>query len=134
VARMREFYRRRAGDEELKPVNLNGVIREVIDLTRPRWRDLPQRQGIRIQTECDLDGALPPLLSDETELREAFTNLIFNAVDAMPNGGKITFATRQLPGTGPDGILQQPTRIQVEVRDTGVGMDERTRQRCLEPF
>ena len=132
VARMREFYRRRAGDEELKPVNLNAVIREVIDLTRPRWRDLPQRQGIRIQTECDLDGAMPPLLSDETELREAFTNLIFNAVDAMPNGGKITFVTRQLPA--PEGNTSQPARIQVEVRDTGVGMDERTRQRCLEPF
>jgi signal transduction histidine kinase/ActR/RegA family two-component response regulator len=132
VARMREFYRRRAGDEELKPLNVNSVIREVIDLTRPRWRDLPQRQGTRIQTVCELDNTLPPLLSDETELREAFTNLIFNSVDALPNGGKIIFVTKMLPAI--ETTPPQPARVLIEVRDTGSGMDERTRQRCLEPF
>jgi len=133
VARMREFYRRRAGDEELALVNLNSVISEVTELTRPRWRDLPQRQGISIQVEPEFDETLPKLLSDETELREAFTNLIFNAVDAMPQGGKITFVTKMLP-VPPDSATGSLPRIIVEVRDAGIGMDEKTRQRCLEPF
>jgi len=135
VARMREFYRRRASDEALTPVDLSAVIHDVIELTRPRWRDLPQRQGVRIQTECQLDEQVGPLLSDATELREAFTNLIFNSVDAMPTGGKITFVTHALPVVeGSPTVAPAPARVVVEVRDTGVGMDERTRQRCLEPF
>ncbi|HXI53394.1 MAG TPA: ATP-binding protein [Candidatus Saccharimonadales bacterium] len=135
VARMREFYRRRAGDEALTPVDLSAVIHDVIELTRPRWRDLPQRQGVRIQMECQLDEQVGPLLSDATELREAFTNLIFNSVDAMPNGGKITFVTHALPAVeGTPTVAPAPARVVVEIRDTGVGMDERTRQRCLEPF
>jgi signal transduction histidine kinase/ActR/RegA family two-component response regulator len=134
VARMREFYRRRAGDDELTLVDLNAVIRDVIELTRPRWRDLPQRQGIGIQVECELGESLPALLSDENELREAFTNLIFNSVDAMPNGGKIVFATKVVHP--PENLVSARLlpRILVEVRDTGIGMDEKTRQRCLEPF
>jgi signal transduction histidine kinase/ActR/RegA family two-component response regulator len=135
VARMREFYRRRAGDEALTPVDLSAVIHDVLELTRPRWRDLPQRQGVRIQMECQLDEQVGPLLSDATDLREAFTNLIFNSVDAMPNGGTITFVTHALPAVeGSPTVAPAPARVVVEVRDTGVGMDEKTRQRCLEPF
>jgi signal transduction histidine kinase/CheY-like chemotaxis protein len=134
VARMREFYRRRTDTEQLTKVNLNQIIEEVIELTRPRWRDVSQRQGISIQIHRELDAKLPSLLSEPSDLREALINLIFNAVDALPQGGSITLATRCLE------TPQSPERgaadrcIQVEVRDNGVGMDERIRQRCLEPF
>ena len=60
----------------------------------------------------------------ENEIREALTNLIFNAVDAMPGGGVLTLRT----------TLAAPGQIAVEVRDTGIGMDEEARRRCLEPF
>ena len=134
VTRMREFYRRRGDTEQLSRVNINQIIEEVIELTRPRWRDLSQRQGVSITVSHELEPDLPPLLSDPAELREALTNLIFNSVDALPRGGTITLATRtaasvvcKKPGT--------PTKqLQVEVRDNGMGMDEKTRQRCLEPF
>ena len=130
VARMREFYRRRGGTEFLRQLNINQTIEEVIDLTRPRWRDLPQRHGVVVQIERELDPKLPTLLSDASELREALTNLVFNAVDALPQGGKITFITRVIQAEDTDA----PQEIQLEVRDNGIGMDERTRQRCLEPF
>jgi signal transduction histidine kinase/ActR/RegA family two-component response regulator len=123
VARMREFYRRRTDSEPLAEMDVNQTVREVIELTRPRWRDISQRDGISIELRQELDPALPPLLGDASELREALINLVFNAVDALPNGGAITFVTRQLDG-----------KIAVEVRDNGIGMDEPTRQRCLEPF
>ncbi len=134
VARMREFYRRRSDTEQLVKVNLNQIIEEVVELTRPRWRDVSQRQGVSIQIRKDLDPQLPILLSEPSDLREALINLIFNAVDALPQGGNITLATRCAnlavsPGNGnPD------RQIHVEVRDNGVGMEERIRQRCLEPF
>jgi signal transduction histidine kinase/CheY-like chemotaxis protein len=131
VARMREFYRRRSDSEPLVEADLNQIIEEVTELTRPRWRDISQREGISIQVQHQLEAQLPRFPCDPSELREALINLVFNAIDAMPQGGVITLVTRSLndtaaPNPGP--------RIQVEVRDNGTGMEEKTRQRCLEPF
>jgi CheY-like chemotaxis protein len=61
------------------------------------------------------------------ELRDALTNLIFNAVDAMPEGGALTLRTRAVTDEG-------RSAVQVEVTDSGIGMDEATRRRCIEPF
>ncbi len=134
VARMREFYRRRSDTEQLIKLSINKAIEEVIELTRPRWRDLPQRQGISIQIQCELEPKPPLLLSDSGDLREALINLIFNAVDAMPQGGTITLITRSNNLPASNGNSPPPRRLQVEVRDNGIGMDEKIRQRCLEPF
>jgi signal transduction histidine kinase/ActR/RegA family two-component response regulator len=134
VTRMREFYRRRSDAEPLLPVNINQIIEEVIELTRPRWRDLSQRQGISIQIQHELEPQPPLLLSDPSELREALINLVFNAVDAMPQGGTITFVTRSISGPVSEESGASERQLQVEVKDNGLGMDEKTRQRCLEPF
>ena len=134
VARMREFYRRRSDMEQLTEVNVNQTIEEVSELTRPRWRDLPQREGISIQIQRELESHLPLLLSDPAELREALINLVFNAVDALPQGGTITLVTRSIARATSDENGDSDRQIQVEVRDNGIGMDEKTRQRCLEPF
>lgn len=69
---------------------------------------------------------------DPSELREALINLVFNSVDALPHGGEITLATRAISNGESNSSGEQ--RLYVEVRDTGIGMDEKTRQRCLEPF
>ncbi|MBW8864762.1 MAG: response regulator [Verrucomicrobia bacterium] len=134
VARMREFYRRRSGSEPLVPVDINQIVHEVTELTRPRWRDISQREGISIQVMHELESRLPPLSGDPSEFREALINLVFNAVDAMPKGGAITLATRTLTVTGAKGDDITPPRMQVEVKDSGTGMDEKTKQHCLEPF
>jgi signal transduction histidine kinase/CheY-like chemotaxis protein len=131
VMRMREFYRRSEA-EKLVKVDVNRIVEETIDMTRPRWRDDAQRQGISIQIERQLDPNLPLLLSEPSELREALTNLIFNSVDALSKGGTITLTTRALKSsaTGP----ATPPSVQIEVKDSGMGMDEEVRTRCLEPF
>ncbi len=133
VARMREFYRQRSDTEQLIKVDINTVIAEVIELTRPRWRDLPQRQGISINIHQELEPRPPLLLSDPGDLREALINLLFNAVDALPQGGTITLATRCVNRPAEDGPGPE-RQLQVEVRDNGIGMEEKIRQRCLEPF
>ena len=134
VQRLREFYRRRSDAEGLAPVNLNQLIEEVIILTRPRWRDLAQREGISIQIQTQLQPDLPLLPSDSSDLREALINLLFNAVDALPQGGTITLATRVENRPASDAGQTPKQQILIEVRDNGTGMDEKTRLRCLEPF
>ncbi|GEM_PF-525348 len=134
VARMREFYRRRSDSEPLVEVDVNQTIHEVIELTRPRWRDISQREGVSIQIQHELEPQLPVLLSDPSEFREVLINLVFNAVDALPQGGTISFTTRSImvPVSEKNGASER--RVQVEVKDNGTGMDEKIRQRCLEPF
>lgn len=131
VSRLREFYRQRDTGETLQALNLNDLARQVIDMTRPRWRDIPQGRGVMIEVHSDLDADLATLVGIESEIREALTNLIMNAVDALPNGGMVTVRTRMGARGSANGA---PTHLLLEVSDTGVGMDEETRRRCLEPF
>jgi signal transduction histidine kinase/ActR/RegA family two-component response regulator len=123
VAGLKEFYRLRDENESLLPLNLNQLVNQVIDMTRPRWRDLPQRRGTMIEMQKDLAPELPELFGMESEIREALTNLILNAVDAMPSGGTLLVRSR----AGQSVVI-------LEVCDTGIGMDETIRKRCLEPF
>lgn len=134
VTRMREFYRRRSGAEELTGVCMNDVLEEVIEMTKPRWKDMVQGQGRQINLHKQFETPLPTVPSNASELREAFTNLIFNALDAMPTGGNLTLSTRSLKVKGGSHRQSPCSHVVVEVTDDGIGMDEQTRQHCLEPF
>src|SRR3954453_21972449 len=92
---------------------------------------MPQQRGIVIEIALQLEAGLPAILGVESELRDALINLVFNAVDAMPEGGTLTLRTR-LSDSAP--AAPSLRYVQVEVCDTGVGMDEDTQRRCLEPF
>jgi CheY-like chemotaxis protein len=133
---MREFYRHREPQLSLRPVDLNRLVTQVLSLTRVRWSDMPLQNGIVIQLHPDFAEDLPVILGMESELREALTNLVFNAVDAMPNGGILTLRTRtcESPNVLGKGSLPPIRCVQVEVIDTGIGMTDDTRRRCLEPF
>ena len=134
VARLREFYRKREDKEALQVLNLNALTEQVVDMTRPRWRDIPQSNGITIEVGTELAKEVPTFVGIESEIREALTNLVINAVDAMPQGGRITIRT--ILARHDDAIEQRkyPAHVIVEVSDSGTGMDEETRKRCLEPF
>ena len=131
VSRLREFYRQRDSSEALQSLDLNHLARQVIEMTRPRWRDIPQGRSVMIEVRSDFDADLTTLVGIESEIREALTNLIINAVDALPNGGIITVRTR-MGSRGP--AKGRPTHLMLEIGDTGVGMSEETRKRCFEPF
>jgi PAS domain S-box-containing protein len=124
VARMKEFYSQRDPQLAHIPVNLNRTIDEVVDLARARWTEMLQESGRLIRVETDLAPGLPAISGNESEIRDALTNLVLNAADAMPGGGLLTLRSCAL---GAD-------RVQVDVTDTGMGMDEATRSRCLELF
>jgi signal transduction histidine kinase len=126
VGRMREFYRPQDQKPRFANLDVNALVQQVVDLTRARWSDQPQRSGIIIELKVELASELPEILGADNEIRDAITNLIFNAVDASPKGGVILVRSGLSP--------TEPQRVLLEVIDSGVGMDEETRRRCLEPF
>ncbi len=123
VRRLREFYRHREVGEIFSPVILNKLVEEVVLLTQPKWKDQALAAGVTIKIEVDIVKEMPTILGNESELREMMTNLIFNAVDAMPESGSIILRTKT-----------KDDRVVFQIQDNGVGMDEKTHLRCLEPF
>jgi CheY-like chemotaxis protein/anti-sigma regulatory factor (Ser/Thr protein kinase) len=92
---------------------------------------MPQQQGVLIEMHTEFAPDLPAIMGVESEIREALINLVFNAVDAMPGGGTLTLRTRTVEDSSSPSKLRN---VVLEVADTGAGMDEETRRRCLEPF
>jgi CheY-like chemotaxis protein len=129
VSRLREFYRKREEGETYRPLSLNQMVEQAVALTRPRWRDEALGSGRTSLVEADM-RPIPRILGSESELRELLTNLIFNAVDAMPEGGNIRIRTGLRDTPAGDGVPQ----VFLEVSDTGTGMTDEVRRRCLEPF
>jgi PAS domain S-box-containing protein len=122
IRRLRELYRDRTEGIVGDPIDLRRCIEEVIALTQPRWKNQALGQGIGIHIDTRVED-VPRFPGDAAGIREMLANLIFNAVDAMPAGGTITVRAR------PDGAA-----VRLEVSDTGTGMSDEIRQRCLEPF
>jgi CheY-like chemotaxis protein/anti-sigma regulatory factor (Ser/Thr protein kinase) len=125
VQRMRAFYLPRGLEPTLAPVDANQILREVIELTRARWSNMPQERGVVVEVQTDMAADLPRILGAESEVRDALTNLMLNAVDALPEGGKVILRTR---------FDSRDDQVIIEIQDNGVGMTETTRSRCLEPF
>jgi len=133
VTRLHEFSRQRKASTTLQPVDLNELARQVVGLTHARWSDMAQQRGVVIDMRAELDAELPVIMGIESELRDALVNLIFNAVDAMPDGGPLTVRTIFVHEPARQG--RPPVRlVGLEVTDGGVGMDEDTQRRCMEPF
>jgi len=122
VRRLREFGRQRVAGQISEAIDLPGLVLQIIDLTQPRWQDQAQAAGVTINIATDL-GKVPIIAGEEFAIRELLTNLIFNAVDALPAGGTITLGTA---------VAEEFVRVWVS--DTGTGMTEEVRQRCFEPF
>ena len=122
VRQMREFGRQGTDSHVFQPVDLNKLVRQTVDHTKQHWKDQAQAVGKTIEIATDL---LPvsSVSGEEFAIRELLTNLIFNAVDAMPEGGTITLGT-----------MMDGNSVRLSVRDTGTGMSEEVQRRCLEPF
>ena len=132
-SRLRDFYRPVGKGQLKQEIDLNSLVEQTVALTKPRWHGQAMGQGATIHLAMDLAADLPFLTADAAELREMLTNLIFNAVDAMPEGGTLRLHTRLETARTGAAPSEEPCLV-LEVGDTGTGMDEETRRRCLEPF
>jgi len=103
-------------------VDLNQLVHEVVELTRPRWQDEAQLRGSRIEVAVET-GTVGAAAGEPAPLREVLMNLLLNAADSITQAGKVTLRT-----------WTRDDRVYCSVSDTGSGMPEEVRRRALEPF
>ncbi len=121
VRRLQDFTRKKV-HEELYNVDMNAVVKDSIEITKPKWKDEAQSRGIRIEVVSNL-GEIASVSGSASELREMLTNMIFNAIEAMPRGGKIEIRT-----------FEKKRKVYVAISDTGIGIGEDVKKKIFEPF
>ncbi|GEM_PF-307973 len=121
VRRIQTFARQPTG-KQFELLNVAGLLRDSIEITRTRWENEALMSGRNIEVELDAEGEFYTEGS-ASELREVFVNLIVNAVDAMPKGGRMLISCYEFS----DNIVLRFT-------DTGTGMSDEIRERIFEPF
>jgi signal transduction histidine kinase len=122
VRRVQDFARARRDDLGYQSLDLNQLVRETVELTRSKWEHQAHLEGRTITLALRTEASRP-VRGNASELREVLTNLIFNAVDAMPRGGNLIVTAASRDGA-----------VFVTVTDTGVGMSPAVQQRLFEPF
>jgi PAS domain S-box-containing protein len=121
VRRIQTFARKSVA-AELELLDVGGLLRDAIEITRTRWQNEARAEGSNLDVTLNADDDLCTL-GNASELREVFVNLIVNAVDAMPHGGKLTICGER-----------NGERLRLRFADTGTGMKEEVRERVFEPF
>ena len=123
VRHIQRMGSRKEGVQEQRPLYINPVVEDMLDLTRARWRDEAESLGISYEMEW-VPGMPPPVEGAEDDLRAAFVALVFNALEAMPGGGRIRVATSQ--GAQGDCLIT--------VRDEGEGIEPSAFTRLTDAF
>lgn len=121
VERILEFTRTQP-HRPFEPVDLNEVARQTVAMSRPRWENETRVYGTPLDVTLELE-TVPLVEGHPVKLREVLTNLLFNAVDAMPEGGAMAIRTHCENGT-----------VLLSVRDTGCGIPEEIQSRIFDPF
>jgi PAS domain S-box-containing protein len=121
VRRLQDFTRRQV-PQELSKVDINSIVRDSIEIAKPKWKDEAQSRGIHIEMVSNLED-IPLASGNGSELREVITNMIFNAIEAMQDGGRIEIRT-----------FRKRRDVFIQISDTGVGIAEETKKRLFEPF
>jgi len=122
IGRLHYFCRPRHDDDLFMPTDMKKLVEDAVTLAKPKWHNSVRAMGQEIRMDLHIEKveALP---CNPSELREAVFHLILNAVEAMPKGGALSV-----------GLCNVPRGIEIIVADTGIGMEDETRARCMDPF
>jgi signal transduction histidine kinase/ActR/RegA family two-component response regulator len=121
VKRIQDFARQRR-DHDFELVSIDQILLDASEITRPRWKNCAEASNIHITVDLQI-GSNAMVMGDDSELREVLVNMVFNAIDAMPEGGTLTLSTRA-----------DEQSVTIKVIDTGVGMYPEVRSRIFDPF
>ncbi len=117
-----QTFARKSVDSELELLDIGSLLRDAIEITRTRWENEARAAGLNVDVTLSAEAGLF-VRGNASELREVFVNLIVNAVDAMPDGGKLSICSQL-----------RRERLRLRFADTGTGMKEEVRERVFEPF
>jgi signal transduction histidine kinase/CheY-like chemotaxis protein len=109
-------------EKEFGNLDLNQVIKEAVELTKPKWNAWAKLKGVKIKIEQEL-SQLPPIFGNLADLREVIINMILNSIDALPKGGVISIRT-----------WQEEQYIYLSLKDNGIGMNDEVRKKLFDPF
>jgi signal transduction histidine kinase/ActR/RegA family two-component response regulator len=121
VKRIQDFARQRR-DHDFEPVSIDQILLDVSEITRPRWKDRAEAANVQISLDLQIRSKTK-VMGDESELREVLVNMVFNAVDAMPQGGHLTLTAEDVDDS-----------VVISVGDTGTGMAPEVKSRIFDPF
>jgi signal transduction histidine kinase/CheY-like chemotaxis protein len=121
VKRIQDFARQRR-DHNFELVSIDQILLDASEITRPRWKNCAEASNIHITVELFIESNAT-VMGDDSELREVLVNMVFNAIDAMPEGGTLSLTTR----AAGDSVI-------ITVIDTGVGMYPEVRSKIFDPF
>lgn len=121
VKRIQDFARQRR-DHNFELVSVDQLILDASEITRPRWKNCAEVSNIHITLTLQI-GSNGMVMGDDSELREVLVNMVFNAIDAMPEGGTLSLTTRTVDDS-----------VMIKIVDTGVGMYPEVRSRIFDPF
>ena len=121
VKRIQDFARQRR-DHNFELVSIDHILMDASEITRPRWKNCAEASNIHITLDLHI-GSNAMVMGDDSELREVLVNMVFNAIDAMPEGGTLMLSTR----TEGESVI-------IKIVDTGVGMYPEVRSRIFDPF
>lgn len=121
VKRIQDFARQRR-DHNFELVSIDQILMDASEITRPRWKNCAEASNIHITLHLHIESNAM-VMGDDSELREVLVNMVFNAIDAMPEGGTLSLTTR-IAG---DSVI-------IKVVDTGVGMYPEVRSKIFDPF
>jgi signal transduction histidine kinase/ActR/RegA family two-component response regulator len=121
VKRIQDFARQRR-DHNFELVSIDHILQDASEITRPRWKNCAEASNIHISLDLQI-GSNAMVMGDDSELREVLVNMVFNAIDAMPEGGTLSLVSRTVGES-----------VIVTVVDTGVGMYPEVRSKIFDPF
>jgi len=121
VKRIQDFARQRR-DHDFELFSIDQILSDATEITRPRWKNCAEVANVHISVDLEIDSNAM-VMGDDSELREVLVNMLFNALDAMPEGGKLILSTQ---------IVDQS--VVVKIKDTGIGMYPEVRSKVFDPF
>ncbi|HEX6045478.1 MAG TPA: PAS domain S-box protein [Pyrinomonadaceae bacterium] len=117
-----QTFARKSPVKEFELVDVGSLLNDAVEITRTRWQNEARVRGLEYEVKL-IAGRGHTTYGSASELREVFVNMIVNAVDAMPRGGKLSISCRR-----------KDTRLQLQFSDNGMGMPDDVRQKIFEPF
>jgi CheY-like chemotaxis protein len=117
-----QTFARKSPVKEFEMVDVATLLNDAIEITRTRWENEARLRGLEYEVKLEAEVG-QNTYGSASELREVFVNVIVNAVDAMPRGGKLAITCRR-----------RENRLQLQFTDNGMGMPDDVRQKIFEPF